>query len=228
MTYSPPPTPRPFSGSARPGYVSFSVAELSPGTAQAADGWSPQPTSSADPNAANPTAPRRTIVGVEVARVGTFTASTGPATLTAQDFADALASFYAGIHPKPVLKIGHDDHRFDGQPSIGWVDNLRTDETGLVLIGDLCGVPQWIVDAMPTSYPNRSVEAVWDYLDAAGVCWPFVVTGLALLGNTAPAIGNLAELRDFVTMSRPATRTTERRQSPVTGARARRRRRNTL
>ncbi len=76
-------------------------------------------------------------------------------------------------------------------------------------------------DAMPTSWPNRSLEGVVGYTDADGRVWPFVLTGLALLGATAPAIGNLAELREFVAASRgPRTA-----QSAVTAAKARRTRR---
>ncbi|RDB46820.1 hypothetical protein [Tsukamurella tyrosinosolvens] len=156
-------------------------------------------------------------------RTGRFTASTGPLTVTEQTIADAITAHQARVHRAPVLKIGHDDPRFnfDGAPSVGWLENLRADPTGTVLLADLHGVPRWLADAIPTSFPSRSIEAEQGYLDADGRAWPFVVTGLALLGATAPAINSLADLRQFVAAraARPAT--------PVTViAAARRARRN--
>ncbi|MCZ4535565.1 hypothetical protein O4159_08840 [Gordonia terrae] len=195
---------------------SFDAVSSPPISSTAGGSW-PLPTSSPAPNAAP--AERVTIPGVEIARVGSFEASTGPATFTADDFASAVAALAAGVIHRPVLKLGHEDPRFDGAPSVGWVDHLRIN--GPVLVGDLAGVPRWLADAMPTSWPNRSLEGVVGYTDADGRVWPFVLTGLALLGATAPAIGNLAELREFVAASR-GTRTA---QSAVTAAKARRTRR---
>ncbi|GAA1071986.1 hypothetical protein GCM10009648_03390 [Tsukamurella spumae] len=196
-----------------------SAAAASPHTVRAADGSSSPKKSSPSPNGTPPK--RVTIPGVEIGRVGTFDASTGRATLTADDFTEAVRAFQAGVHPKPVLKVGHVDPRFDGSPSIGWVDNLRVGDAGRVLIGDLAGVPQWVADSAPTHFPNRSLEATYDYEDADGTIWPFVLTGLALLGATSPAIGNLAELRDFVAASRPTTNVTHHRVRLAAARRAR-------
>ncbi|MGX9295156.1 hypothetical protein [Tsukamurella paurometabola] len=190
-----------------------------PRSALAAAGSSSPRTSSPERSAAPPK--RVTIRGVEIGRAGTFEASTGRTTLTSDDFAEAVRAFKAGVHPKPVLKVGHYDPRFDGSPSIGWVDNLRVAEGGQVLIGDLAGVPQWVADSAPSHFPNRSLEATFDYEDADGTVWPFVLTGLALLGATAPAIGNLAELRDFVAASRSPQNVTRDRVRLAAARRAR-------
>ncbi len=209
MTSSTAPKPAGSSVSARTVSVPSAAAALSPRTVRAGGGSSSPRTSSDGPNAAPPK--RVTIAGVEIGRVGTFEAATGRATLTADDFTEAIRAFKTGVCPKPVLKVGHYDPRFDGSPSIGWVDNLRVAEGGNVLIGDLAGLPQWVADAAPSHFPNRSLEGIFDYEDADGTIWPFVLTGLALLGATAPAIGNLAELRDFVAASRtPHTVTRDR------------------
>lgn len=175
--------------------------------------------SSDGPNAAPPKRVR--IAGVEIARVGTFNASTGPVTFTPADFTEAVRAFAAGVHPKPVLKVGHSDPRFDGSPSIGWIDKLTISGGGTVLLADLAGVPQWVADSAPSHYPNRSIEAVYDYPDADGTIWPFLVTGLALLGDTAPAVGNLAELRDFVAASRAPHNVTHDRVRLAAARRAR-------
>lgn len=130
-------------------------------------------------------------------------------------------AFSAGVVRKPVLKLGHIDDRFDAEPAVGWVENLRTAPGGAILIGDLCGVPGWLAEAMPTSYPSRSMEAAIDYEDADGTVWPLVLTGLALLGATAPAIGDLAELRDFVAASRAPHNVTRDRVRLAAARRAR-------
>ncbi|TWS22276.1 hypothetical protein FK268_19915 [Tsukamurella sputi] len=131
-----------------------------------------------------------------------------------------LDAYTANVARRPVLKIGHADPVNDGAPSFGWIENLALTEGGTCLVGDLAGVPQWLAAAMPTAYPSRSIEAVAGYVDADGTTWPWVLDGLALLGATTPAMGNLDEIRELVTASR--TRTTARR---VAAARARRRRR---
>jgi hypothetical protein len=75
---------------------------------------------------------------------------------------------------------------------------------------------------MASAYPDRSIEAVTNYTDADGNTWSMVLDGLALLGATPPAMGNLADVRELVTASRNITTTTR-----VAAARARRRRRAT-
>jgi hypothetical protein len=164
---------------------------------------------------------RATIPGVELARVGQFDCSTGPIVLTADDLSDILAAFEAQVSRQPVLKLGHIDPMNDGAPSVGWISNLTLTEGGQCLVGDLCGVPQWLADNMATAYPSRSVELTLDYTDADGQVWPMVLDGLALLGATTPAMGSLAAIRELVTASRPTTATR------VAAARARRRRRAT-
>lgn len=233
MTSSPLPKPRRSSASAPLAFGSSVVEAPSRATESADGGSSPLPTSSDEQNAAPPKRVR--IPGVEIARVGRFFPGggdgdrrdeAGGVTFTPEDFADAVAAFNAGITPKPVLKVGHQDPRFDGEPSIGWVESLRVSEGGRVLVGDLAGVPRWVADAAPSHFPNRSLEAVLGYEDADGTVWPFVLTGLALLGATEPAIGNLKELRDFVAASsRGHSAVTVDRSPRLAAARARRVRR---
>ena len=56
------------------------------------------------------------------------------------------------------------------------------------------GESEW---ALPTAYPDRSVEALRNYEAPDGTVWPLVVTALALLGETAPGIDTLAEITDL-------------------------------
>lgn len=193
-------------------FAAQSAAPVEPGARAAVDSFQ------ADSGTARP--PRVTIANVEVAKVGTYDTSTGPLVLSAGSLASMLKAFDAKVSRQPVIKLGHADPVNDGMPSVGWLDNLRLSDDGQALIADLCGVPQWLADAMPSAYPDRSIEAAIDYTDADGQVWPLVLDGLALLGAMQPAMGNLADVRELVAASRPHASATR-----VAAARARRRRR---
>lgn len=138
----------------------------------------------------------RTIPGVELVRTGRWEITTGPWTVTTGDLLAAVAAHRAGVIRRPVLKLGHIDDRFDGEPAIGAVDNLRVTDAGHTLLGDYVGVPAWLADVMASAYPDRSVEAIRDYVDARGTTHRLVLTGVALLGVTAPGISTLRSLAD--------------------------------
>jgi hypothetical protein len=174
--------------------------------------------SQADSGTAQP--PRVTIPAVEIARVGTYDASTGQLDITADDLQAMLDAYQAQVARQPVVKLGHLDPLNDGAPSMGWLANLQLSPDGQCLTADMCGVPSWLADALPSAYPSRSIEAVINYVDADGQVWPMVLDGLALLGATTPAMGSLAAIRELVTASRRTSAA-----SRVAAARARRRRR---
>ncbi|WP_280224943.1 phage protease [Nocardia farcinica] len=141
---------------------------------------------------------------VELMHAGTWEASTGVHTFTADDFAFAVAALDCPAVRRPVIKLGHTDPRFDGEPAVGWVDNLATTNEGRCLVGDLVGMPGWLATpdehghtVIASAYPSRSIEGQWDYRCALGHTHPFVLTGLALLGVTEPAIGTLTSLQDI-------------------------------
>jgi hypothetical protein len=127
-----------------------------------------------------------TIPNVELARVGSYDLSTGPYEFTRQDLAAAITNAATGTQPR--IKLGHVDPRFDGEPAIGVVTNMRLEEDGDVLVGDLANVPAWLADAMPAAYPGRSIEATVN--PELGMR----ITALALLGMTRPGIDTLADL----------------------------------
>lgn len=139
----------------------------------------------------------RTVRNVEIVRVGTWEVSTGTWTVTAEDLASAVAAHRAGAIPRPVLKIGHQDPRFDGQPALGRLDNLRLADRGRALVCDLEDVPRPVAALLPNAYPHRSVEAQQNYTDPDGRVWPLVIRSLALLGAVAPGIDNLADIQDL-------------------------------
>jgi hypothetical protein len=138
--------------------------------------------------------------GIELARVGTWDLSTGPLTVTPamlQSAADYCAA--QGDAYRAGIKLGHTDPRFDGEPALGWLHNLRVEGTGddAVLLGDVTGMPQWLHDLGPSAYPDRSVEGYTNFEAKDGKTWPFVIDGLAFLGITPPGMSTIRSLRDI-------------------------------
>lgn len=142
----------------------------------------------------------RTIPGVELVKTGTWDISTGRWKVTPELIAAAVAAHNSGALPKPILKLGHVDERFDGEPALGWVDNLRTADGGNTLVGDFMGCPAWLADIAASAYPNRSVEAVHGLTLPDGTVHPLALTAVALLGVTRPGIGTLATIQDVAAL----------------------------
>ena len=72
----------------------------------------------------------KTIPNVELIKVGTWPISTGMWTVTSDDLYAAVSALESPAIRRPVLKLGHSDSRFDGEPAVGWVDNLRVSDDG--------------------------------------------------------------------------------------------------
>lgn len=137
------------------------------------------------------------LLGVELARPGTWQLSTGPRDFTPQMLQDAADFFAASGGQRIPLGFGHQDRRFDGDPAFGWLSNVRyaEDGAGPVLLGDLVEMDDWLAAAAPSRWPNRSVEGV------AGVTFQgreygLALTRVALLGATPPGIPVLRSLSD--------------------------------
>ena len=137
---------------------------------------------------------------VELMKVGTWALASGVTTFTADDLRSAVAALDCPSVRRPVLKLGHTDPRFDGEPAVGWVDNMAVAAGGTTIVGDYVGMPGWLGTVIASAYPDRSVEGVWDFHCQQGHVHPFVITAVALLGVTTPGIGTLASLQDVATM----------------------------
>lgn len=137
---------------------------------------------------------------VELMKTGTWTASTGVHTFTTADLSNAVAALDCPAVRRPILKLGHTDPRFDGEPAVGWLANLATADDGHTLIADFVGMPGWLGPILASAFPDRSIEGQWHYQCALGHDHGFVLTGLALLGVAHPAIGTLASLQDVATL----------------------------
>lgn len=140
----------------------------------------------------------RTVRGVELIRVGRWDISTGTWNVTPADLRAAVAARAAGVGRTPIVKIGHTDPRYDGEPALGQIANLRIVDDGNTLVGDLVNVPAPVAAAMKTAWPQRSVEAITGYVAADGSRHALVLDAVALLGATAAGIPTLRGLDDVV------------------------------
>lgn len=105
---------------------------------------------------------------------------------------------HAPWQPHPdggVVRLGDGDPFWDGEPCFGSVKNLRIDDDGVRLIGDLVEVPDWLAAVMPSAWPNRSIE--WrDHIETeGGRRYERVLTAVGLLGVREQAVKDLSDIR---------------------------------
>lgn len=141
------------------------------------------------------------LLAVELARPGAWKLRTGQTEITEENLRDAADFFAASGGQAVPIKLGHSDERFgDGEPTFGTVTNVRyhTDERGPVLLGDITGMPGWLAAAAPSRWPNRSIEG-WQNIEFDGREYSLILSGLAFLGATPPAVRNVRSLADLQT-----------------------------
>jgi hypothetical protein len=137
-----------------------------------------------------------TVPNVELLEVGeNWVCSTGVFTITVEDLQSAIASQADPFVRTPIIKLGHTDPRFDGDPAMGRITNLHLSENKQTLLGDLTGVPRWLAECMASAYPRRSIEGSFEATLRSGKSWPFVLEAVALLGEAYPAIGSLEDVQ---------------------------------
>lgn len=141
-----------------------------------------------------------TIPGVDLVAAGEWPLSTGDTTFTPEDLMAAVEASKCPAVGAPVIKLGHVDPRFDGEPAVGRVLNMGLAAQGNKVTGDLAGMPGWLGAVMGSAYPNRSIEGCYDYRCQLGHVHQFVLTGLALLGVTPPGVGVLGMLGDVAAL----------------------------
>lgn len=136
-----------------------------------------------------------TIPNVHLCSTGTWEASTGTFVCTAEILAAVVeAAGDPGIRT-PVVKLGHVDKRFDGEPAVGRIINMRVTDDGQELYGDVTGVPGWLAAIWGSAFPSRSVEIWQNYTGATGHVHDAVLTACALLGVSVPAIESLDDIK---------------------------------
>ena len=137
-----------------------------------------------------------TVPNVELLEVGEeWETSTGSFTFTMEDLASCITSQEDPSLRTPVIKLGHVDPRFDGQPSFGRIANMRLTNNDQTLVGDLVAMPLWLAQVMYTAYPRRSIEGQMQFTTRTGNTWPMILTAVSLLGDMYPAIDTLEDIQ---------------------------------
>lgn len=134
-----------------------------------------------------------TISDMELLSIGDWQSGlSGNVPITAEDIESIIA---ASLDPEidlAAMRIGHVDPRFDGEPALGWIRNLRN--VGGKLVGDVENVPAKLRDMIPSAWRRRSAEIAWGVKTPSGRVHRASLTGLALLGVTPPAVKGLADV----------------------------------
>ena len=145
-------------------------------------------------------APTVTLQDVELCAAGSVSASTGPATITEETLQSILAAAADPLIDHAAVHFGHFDPRFprltDGEPAVGWVVPTRVETRGgrRVLIGNLTDVPAKLAAVIRAGYRRRSVELAFGATGTGGRKYAASLTGLGLLGVSAPAVKGLADV----------------------------------
>jgi len=100
---------------------------------------------------------------------------------------------------KPVVKLGHKAQPKDAteQPALGFVTELK--RKGKKLLATISNVPKTLMQAIKNGlYGRRSAEVLWNYRDE-GKKYPRVLSAVAILGSSIPAVTTLADISKFLT-----------------------------
>ena len=117
-----------------------------------------------------------------------------------QDDLQAIATAFrelVDVHQVP-LKFGHNDDQpmTDGQPALGWVKDIWVQ--GQKLMARFTDVPDVVAEAIKNKlYRNVSVELDLS-VNHKGRQYPWVLSGVALLGADIPAVNTLADLQAYM------------------------------
>ena len=136
---------------------------------------------------------------VALCRAGEWNGLTGKAVVTPEDLAAVVDAYQDREVDRARVKLGHvsslnDQALGDGAPAFGWVSNPRVSDDGKTLLGDLVDVPRRLGEVVGRGYRNVSVELRKNVKTPSGKTHPTVLSGLALLGASAPAVKGLDDL----------------------------------
>jgi hypothetical protein len=133
----------------------------------------------------------------------------GAETFGASHIESAVEAFADPMIPRPRVKLGHIDPRYnphpcpqchaeippdlDGDPGFGFLEGLVLERNSTVLAADFVDIPLWLAKVMPVAYPTRSIEGWFKHQGPNKKEYPFVLTGCSL-GSWFPAILTLPDL----------------------------------
>lgn len=147
------------------------------------------------------------VTGKEIIQTGIeYPLSSGPATFTVDDLADAVEAQDDPAIKAPRLRLGHeglDDPAWDGEPAIGTLGNLRLSQEGHLILGDYMGIPEWLAKVLPSAYPACSIDGQVGVSTNTGHEWRLVITDLALLGVRWPGVSTLEDIKALYSTTGP-------------------------
>jgi hypothetical protein len=172
-----------------------------------------------------------TVYNVDVCAVGIeYPLASGPATFTPEDLIEAVASQSDTAIKSPRVWLGHpDDDRFhagratpagSAEPALGKIVNMRVEDNGMTLVGDIEGCPTWLARILSSAYPNRSIEGFQGATTVTGHNWKLVITDMALLGVTWPGVSTLDDLESLFSEDGPEGVEVKEESMTVAAARA--------
>lgn len=172
-----------------------------------------------------------TVYNVDVCAVGIeYPLASGPATFTPEDLIEAVASQSDTAIKSPRVWLGHpDDDRFhagratpagSAEPALGKIINMRVEDNGMTLVGDIEGCPTWLAKILSSAYPNRSIEGFQGATTVTGHEWKLVITDMALLGVTWPGVSTLDDLESLFSEDGPEGVEVKEEDMSVAAARA--------
>lgn len=140
-----------------------------------------------------------TFKNVELVKVGHWLSGRGEARVTEEHLRDAVQAFTDPEIDHAPIKIGHVGGLAlgDGAPAAGWVVKPRLSADGKTLLGDLADIPTKLAEIIPRAFKRRSIEMSLNVSTPGGKRYAAAVTGLALLGASAPAVKGLADILDI-------------------------------
>lgn len=128
------------------------------------------------------------MMGKELKNIEIFAVGKWKGDVYTTDDLDAMVNAYQELKSRvePPLKLGHDFR--PEAPAVGWITSVRRD--GDKLLADIKDIPDEVYDAVEKKlYKKISAEIVLDYQDSVSEkTYPYVISGVALLGAKLPAI----------------------------------------
>lgn len=147
------------------------------------------------------------IDNVPICRIGEWSGLNGKATINQEVFDSVIAASQDSEIDQGRLKIGHistlNTALGDGAPAFGWIERPRMDPDGVTLRGDIKSVPKKLAGLVGKAYKQVSVELRRNVETPSGKKYPAVLSGLALLGASAPAVKGLDDLADLYASEAP-------------------------
>lgn len=138
-----------------------------------------------------------TIPNVEICEVGEeWQLASGPLTLTTEHLQAAAEAFHndPAVHA-PRVRFGHTtEWPVASEPAFGTYQNLRVENDGMTLVGDLTGVPEWFADIAAAAFPNRSMDGWTNATTHTGKTHALVIEAVSFLGVVLPGINTLEDL----------------------------------